>query len=96
MKFLIISYSEALDSKVMEALETAGIEGYTKWTKVLGKGKTSGPHLGTHVWPKANNVIGVAVEPGQANRLLESIRELRRTLGHEGVKAFELPLEEIT
>jgi len=96
MKMLFIVYSEAIDEEVMEILEANSAVGYTKWTKVLGKGKASGPHLATQVWPKANSAMMIAADDGQAAGILEGIRALRRTLAHEGVKAFVLPLEEVT
>ena len=96
MKFLLIAYNEAVDDEVMELLSQAGAETYTKWVKVLGKGNSSGPHLATHVWPKANNVLGVAVEEQQAEAIMAGVRALREDVGHEGVKAFQLPLEAAT
>ncbi len=97
MKLILIAYNEAIDEEVMELLEDNSAECcYTKWTKVLGKGKTSGPHLLSHVWPKANNVLAVCVEDDQAQRILEGVKRLRKTLGHEGVKAFLIPLEAVT
>jgi nitrogen regulatory protein PII len=96
MKMVLIAYNEALDEEVMTAMETAGLENYTKWTKVHGKGAASGPHLATHVWPKANNVLAVAAEDDRVAALLAEIRSLRADLGHEGVKAFVLPVDEIT
>jgi len=38
----------------------------------------------------------VALEEDKKDKLIEQIRELRKKLGKEGVKAFVLPLEEIT
>ena len=96
MKMVLIAYNEAIDEEVMEILKVNSVEGYTKWTMALGKGKTSGPHLLTHVWPKANNVIAVSVEDEQARSILEGVRNLRTTAGQEGVKAFVLPLEEVS
>ena len=46
MKMVFLSYSGGLEEVVMEALTDLGIEYYTKWRGVLGRGKTSGPHLG--------------------------------------------------
>jgi len=77
MKFLLIAYNEAVDDEVMKLLAKAGVETYTKWVKVLGKGNASGPHLATHIWPKANNVLGVAVEEQQAGRRADAAREYR-------------------
>jgi len=96
MKLILIAYSEALDEEVMELLESCGTPHYTKWTRVEGRGHSSGPHLGSHVWPKANNVVAVAAEEGQAKAILDGVRALRQELSHEGVKAFQLPLEEVT
>lgn len=96
MKFLVVAYSEGLDDEVMEVLAEAGVESYTKWTKVLGKGQTSGPHLASHVWPKANNVMALAVEEPQAQLIMAGVRKLREDIGREGVKAFLLPLEGLT
>ncbi len=96
MKFIIITYNEALDDEITAILEKTGVAGYTKWTKVLGKGQKSGPHLNTNVWPKANNCAAVAVTEEEANRIMEEIRNLRQTHGHQGIKAFQLPLEEVT
>ena len=62
MKFILIAYGEALEDEVQEIIEKMSIEGYTQWTKVYGKGKASGPHLGSHIWPKVNNVIAIAIE----------------------------------
>ncbi len=96
MKMVLIAYNEAIDEEVMEILKINSVEGYTKWTKALGKGNTSGPHLLTHVWPKANNVLAISAEDEQAKHIFEGVRNLRKTAGKEGVKAFLLPVEEVT
>jgi len=80
----------------MKALEECCLENYTKWTGVLGKGSASGPHLDTHVWPKANNVLAVAADDSSVEPLLERIKKLRAQLGAEGVKAFVLPIEKLS
>jgi nitrogen regulatory protein PII len=95
MKLVMIMYNEAINDEVEKILEQNGVEGFTKWTNVYGKGKTSGPHLGTHVWPKANNVLAVVTEKAAAAKLLKDIRELRKRFAKEGVKAFMWEIEEI-
>ena len=96
MKFILIAYNEAIEDEIQRTLSQLGIENYTQWDKVYGKGSHSGPHLGTHVWPKHNNVMAVAVEDEKSGELMDRIRDLRKEYGREGIKAFKLPLEEMT
>jgi len=96
MKLVLIAYNEALDREVEGLLRENGLDGFTKWTKVYGKGGSSGPHLGTHVWPKANNVVFVAAQDDAAAAVMEAVRRLREVSGHEGIKAFAVPLDDIT
>lgn len=93
---ILIAYNEAVDEEVMDILAANSVEGFTKWTKVLGTGRTSGPHLGTHVWPKANNVLAACTEDEVAASILQAVRRLRQSLGQEGVKAFLVPVEAVT
>ena len=96
MKMILITYYEAMDEDVMKVLSEADVHTYTKWAKVQGKGGASGPHLGSHVWPKENNVMAVGVEDQKAAEVMENIRDLRGQMRHEGVKAFLLPVEDVT
>ncbi|MFP4057473.1 MAG: PG0541 family transporter-associated protein [Candidatus Brocadiia bacterium] len=96
MKLVLIAYYEGIDRDVMDLLDHAGVDSYTQWTRVLGKGSHSGPHLGSHVWPKLNDVLAVATDDETAAELMEGVRRLRQRLGQEGVKAFRIPLDEVT
>lgn len=96
MKMLMVAYNEAMESEVMEALERSGLRNYTKFTGVLGKGNSSGSHFGTLVWPVQNHMLLAAVEDETVAAVMDAVRALRGTVGHEGVKAFVLPLEEVT
>lgn len=96
MKLVIIAYNEAIDDEVMAVLAAGGIDSFTKWQKVLGKGKMSEPHLDSTTWPGANNVCMVIVDDKEVSPLLIQIKNLRKTLGKEGIKAFVLPVEEVT
>ena len=96
MKMVMISYNEAADEEISEALEKLGVTGYTKWINVLGKGRASGEHMGSHVWPGKNCVVFLAVDEGTKDRIIKEIVALRKAAGHEGIKAFVMPLEEIT
>jgi len=96
MKMVVIAYNEALDSEVMKLLKTHGQSTYTKWTKVLGQGERSEPHLLTHIWPKANNVIMICTEDNKAIAIMTAVREARNAYSHEGIKAFSMPLDDVT
>ena len=96
MKMLLIAYNEAVDEEVMEILDGHGVTGYTKWTKVLGRGEDSGPHLLSHVWPAGNNCIAVAAEDDKARAIMDDFRKLRAEVSTEGLKAFMLPIEDVT
>ncbi|MCM8782625.1 MAG: hypothetical protein NC828_06225 [Candidatus Omnitrophica bacterium] len=96
MKMVLIVYNEAIDEEVKEVLEKCGLKNFTQITQVFGQGETSGLHLGNDIWPGRNNILLVACEEKQKTQLLSYIRELRRRLGKEGIKAFVWNLEEIT
>lgn len=96
MKMVMIVYNEAMDMEVMETLEQCAMKNYTKIKGVFGKGAASGTHLGTDIWPGRNNILYAACEQKEKDSLLSCVRELRRKLGKEGVKAFVWDLEEIT
>jgi len=96
MKMVMISYNEAVDSEIMDALTGCALVNYTKIRDTYGKGESSGTHLGNDIWPGKNSIIYVACEDNKARQLLSCLKELRKTLGAEGVKAFLLPLEDMT
>jgi len=96
MKMVMIVYNEAMDMEVMEGLGHCEVKNYTKITGVFGKGATSGTHLGNDIWPGRNNMLYIACQEAEAKQILSCVKELRKTLGHEGIKAFVLPLEELT
>ena len=96
MKLIIICYNVAIHQEVMEVLKEIGVKSYTRFERAQGVGDLAGPHLGTNVWPAVNSVMIIALEDEKKDKLIEKIRELRKNLGKEGVKAFVLPVEEIT
>ena len=91
---VMVVYNEALDMEIMEVLEKYALKNYTKIPGVFGSGATSGIHLGNDIWPGRNNILYVACEEQKVKEILSGVRELRKNLGKEGVKAFVLPLED--
>jgi len=95
-KMVMIAYNEAIDDEVMEALGGCALKNYTKLTKTYGKGTTSGTHFGNDIWPGLNNVLYVACSDVGAKQLVSCVRALRARLGSEGLKAFVMPVEDMT
>ncbi len=96
MKMVMIAYNEALDNELMDILEGLALKSFTKIPKVFGRGDSSGTHLGTDIWPGLNNILYISCEDGKAKEVISRIRGLRAKIGHEGAKAFVLPVEEYT
>lgn len=96
MKMAMLVYNEALDNEVMEILENCLMKNYTKLTGVFGCGTSSGTHLGTDIWPGRNNILYVACEEAVAKKIIASVKQIRKSLGVEGIKAFLMPLEDLT
>lgn len=96
MKMVIITYNEAMDDEVMELLAEASIKNYTKTTGAFGSGQTSGTHMGNDIWPGLNNILYIACEEKDSKELLSRIKALRKDFGKEGIKAFLLPIEDLT
>ncbi|MDI6606323.1 MAG: hypothetical protein QME65_04200 [Candidatus Omnitrophota bacterium] len=95
-KMVMVVYNEALDMEVMEALQNCALKNFSKVLGVFGCGTASGLHLGTDVWPGRNNILYVACREDQSRQLFSCVRELRKKLSHEGIKAFVLPVEAAT
>jgi len=95
-KLTMIIYNEAIESEVMDVLKNCGLENFTKIPGVFGKGSSSGAHFGNDIWPGRNNILFVACEEEKCKKLIFCIRELRKKLKKEGIKAFVWNLEEIT
>ena len=96
LKMVMIVYNEAVDNEMFEVLERCTMKNYTKVTGVFGRGTTSGTHMGDDIWPGRNNILYVTCEAKQAQQMLSCVKELRSKLGSEGIKAFVLPVEEVT
>ncbi len=96
MKMMMLVFNEAVDEEVMELLEACKLSSYTRIDAVLGKGQLSGAHLGTDIWPGRNNTLLLAVPDEAVEPVLKGVRELRQTMGAEGIKAFTWNLEAAT
>ena len=96
MKLVLVAYNEAIEEELAETLEASGVKHYTKWTKVLGSGYSGGLRLDTHIWPGANNVVALMLNDEKAAEIMAGIRELKENRRGEGLKAFLLPVDDVT
>jgi len=96
MKAVLIVHNVAISEEVNEALESFGIDCYTKFPNIIGKGEISEPHLNIDVWPGINCGTFVVIEQVKAKKVMENVRRLREKLGTEGIKAFMWEIDDIT
>jgi len=96
MKAVLIVHNVAIDGEINEALEGLGVKCFTKFTDTLGRGQLSDPHLNTDVWPGVNYATFVVVEETKAKAVMQKVRQMRESLGKEGIKAFLWQIEDIT
>ena len=96
MKAVLIVHNVAIDAEVNDLLKSVGIECYTKFPDVVGRGRLSEPHLDTEVWPGVNCGTLVIVGDDLARAAMDGVRKMRLTYGAEGVKAFLWEIEDIT
>ena len=96
MKAVLIIHSVAIEKDVNVALESVGINCYTKFTNTLGKGEISQPHLNTDVWPGINYGTFVVTDQAKAEEIMANVRQMREKLGAEGLKAFMWQIDDIT
>ena len=91
-----IAYNQAVSDEIDLCMKECVIEGYTRFPLVHGVGKTSGPHMGTHIWPAENKMLMIVCEEEKKTLVIELVRDLRAKFKKEGIKAFGVPLEEVT
>ena len=96
MKAVLIVHNVAIEKDVNAALESVGINCYTKFTNTLGKGEISEPHLDTDVWPGINYGTFVVTDQAKAEEIMANVRQMREKLGTEGLKAFMWQIDDIT
>jgi len=96
MKAVLIVHNVAIDEEVNEVLESVGINCYTKFPNIIGRGEISEPHLNIDVWPGINCGTFVVIEQVKAEKVMVNVRRLREKLGTEGIKAFMWEIDDIT
>jgi len=96
VKCVLICYNAGLHEDVLEALHRADVSSYSRWEQILGSGQSSGQRLNSSIWPGFNSAMAVVVDDDRKDAVMSEIRLLRKEHSKEGVKAFVLPVEEMT
>jgi nitrogen regulatory protein PII len=95
MKMVMIVLNASIEEEVRGCAKEYGLSEYTKFTKVLGEGENSGPHMGTHIWPSVNTVILYACEEEKANRFVDHLAKIKDEFRELGLKAFVFDLDRV-
>lgn len=98
MKIAFLVCNEVYYPRLLSMLGELGIDYYTRWDKVTGKGHGTEPHLGTRSFPGHNTVLMIAFrEEGSLGKLVEGIvaanTEIHRA--DDKIRLFQIPLERI-
>jgi nitrogen regulatory protein PII len=89
MKSIMIIYNQAHSEKIEYLFDKLGINGYSLWENVQGRGTSTGvPHLGTHAWPEINKCVITVVEDDIVDTVLDKVRKIDAINEEVGIRAF--------
>lgn len=89
MKAVFISYNQAFKDEILDIMLKAGVEGYTNWEEVTGRGSRGGePHLGDHAWPTLNSAMIAIVEDNISEIFMKRLKVLDENNPLMGLRAF--------
>lgn len=96
MKIAFVVHNEYYTARVMQLLNDAGIDYYTRWEHIKGKGHDTEPHLGSGGFGAMNAVLMIAFrEEAPLATLIDGITtanaEIKRA--DDKIRLFQIPLE---
>jgi len=91
----MIIYDAGFDDEINETLVSCGITGFTKWSRVLGKGEKSDPKMNDAVWPGYNYAIMMAVETPVEPDIQNALKSLYERLGSGGIRVYTWTVDKI-
>lgn len=95
MKAVFISYDQANEELVQEALKASLCRGFTMFPTTYGRGSVSGePHMGSHAWPSMNGSVLTICEDSRVEPLLERLKKIDDDNQMLGLRAFVWSIEE--
>lgn len=98
MKIVFTVCNDVYAPRLMDLLGTLGIDYYTRWDQVTGKGHGTDPHLGTRSFPGHNAVLMIAIrEEDVLEKLIGGIGEANGQIhrADDKIRLFQVPLERI-
>lgn len=98
MKLTFIVCNDLIVKRVMDLLHDTGIDYYTRWDNVKGKGRGTDPHLGKGSFGSTNAVLMIAFEDDKPlEKLVADIQRVNAETARKDdyVRLFQLPLERI-
>ena len=98
MKMAFIVQNHYFAPRMMQLLGDAGIDYYTRWDEVKGKGHGTEAHLGRAGAPGTNSVFMIAFSEetaleGLIRKITEANVEIKRD--DDKIRLFQVPLERI-
>ncbi len=93
MKMFLIVSNIGIHEEIIDILKECEVIEYTRIERVQGVGKSSGPHLGTNIWPSLNTLFFTVVEDEKEKLLIEKFKEAKERYKKEGLKVFVLSVE---
>ena len=89
MKAVMIIFNQAHSEKIEYMLDRLGINGYSLWENVQGRGtKTGVPHMGTHTWPEINKSVLTIIEDDLVDKVLDTVKKIDAISEEVGIRAF--------
>jgi nitrogen regulatory protein PII len=98
MKIVYVICNEVYEDRIMSILSKIGIDYYTCWEHVKGKGHETDPHLGTRSFPGMNAVLMIAMpDESLIKDLIKEIGEANNIIlkPDDRIRLFQVPLERI-
>ena len=98
MKLAFVIHNEHYTRQVMDLLARCGIDYYTRWEQVMGKGHQTEPHLGRGGYPSLNGVLMIGFEEdAPLAHLIGEIQAANAGIARRAdhIRLLQVPLERI-
>lgn len=98
MKMAFIVHNEYFTPRVMQLLKDSGIDYYTRWDRVTGKGHGTDPHIGSGSYAATNAVLMIGFrEEAPLEGLIAKIASANQEIARadDRIRLFQLPLERL-